>query len=54
MTSHLLWTGPAFRRAENDHRPAGTFWTSVAPRLALDRVDILNAMFDGLRHLLVH
>ena len=51
---HFFRAGPAFRRAEDDHRPAGTVRFAGAARLFLNGANFLDAGFDSRRHRLMH
>ena len=50
----LLGTGPALRRAHDDHRPDRAFRKSFLPRVSLDAADLADHGFERSRHELVH
>src|SRR5580693_1133116 len=54
MAVHFFRAGPAFGRAEDDHRPARTVRFAGAARLFLNCANFLDASFDSRRHRLVH
>ena len=50
----LLGTGPALRRAHDDHRPDRAFGKSILPRVSLDATDFADHCFERSRHELMH
>jgi hypothetical protein len=51
---HVLRTGPALGRAQNDHRPVGATGNAARARLLLDPANLQHAVFQRRGHFLVH
>ena len=50
----LLWAGPAFRRAHDDHRPHGPLGEAVRSGILLNAPDVVDRLLKRRRHQLVH
>ena len=50
----LLGTGPALRRAHDDHRPDRPFGKSIFPGVGLDVPDLADHRFERSRHEFMH
>src|SRR5207253_8790842 len=50
----VLWAGPPFGRAKDDHRPARASWMVIRVRLALDARDLVERPVQPRSHLLMH
>jgi hypothetical protein len=51
---HFLRPRPAFRRLEDNHRPARTRGVFFVPRIRLNSPNVLNGLFQGRGHEFVH
>lgn len=50
----LFWASPALRASQDDHRPSRSFGCVRASGMLLNGTNLLNTMFEGCSHLLVH
>src|ERR1043166_1555307 len=49
-----LWSGPTFRRAQNDHGPLRTFGKSVLSCVCLNCLDVVEHGVESRGHELMH